>query len=118
MFAYATDYSEKDEKTKYETDLLAEVIKKVRNIRCTNCLIDFLYVADGRLGGSINHVTKIWDIVAPWLIISEAGGRMTDINGEELVFDLSFDSYLKNYAVISCGASLFEETVSIVNSTK
>jgi myo-inositol-1(or 4)-monophosphatase len=114
LFAYATDYSHDLEKTRYETDLLYEIIKNVRNVRSTNCLIDFCYVADGRFGGSINHQCKVWDIVAPWLIITEAGGKMTDLEGAELDFDLSIDNYLKSYKILSAAAHLHPLVVDIV----
>lgn len=115
LFSYATDYSVNLEKTKYETDLLFEVIQNVRNIRATNCLIDFCYVADGRFGGNINHSTKIWDIVAPYLIIKEAGGIMTELDGSDIEFDLNIDNYLRNYAVIACASHLFEPVMGMVS---
>jgi myo-inositol-1(or 4)-monophosphatase len=115
LFAYATDYSDDFEKTKYETDLLLKIIQNVRNIRATNCLVDFCYVADGRLGGYINHSCKIWDIAAPYLIVKEAGGIMTDLNGSELDFDLTIDNYLKNYRIIASGKHLHGEIMKLVN---
>ncbi len=115
LFSYATDYSVNLEKTKYETDLLFEVIQNVRNVRATNCLIDFCYVADGRFGGNINHSTKIWDIVAPYLIIKEAGGIMTELDGSDIEFDLNIDNYLRNYAVIACASHLFEPIMGMVS---
>ncbi len=115
LFSYATDYSVNLEKTKYETDLLFEVIQNVRNIRATNCLIDFCYVADGRFGGNINHSTKIWDIVAPYLIIKEAGGVMTELDGSDIEFDLNIDNYLRNYAVIACASQLHKPVMDMVS---
>jgi myo-inositol-1(or 4)-monophosphatase len=114
LFSYATDFSDNREKTKYETDILSEVIQNVRNIRATNCLVDFCYVADGKLGGNINHSTKIWDIVAPYLIIKEAGGTMTELDGQDIEFDLTIDNYLRNYAVIACGRHFHESIVGMV----
>jgi myo-inositol-1(or 4)-monophosphatase len=96
-----------------ETDLLNLIIKNVRNIRATNCLVDFVYVADGRLGGYINHASKIWDIAAPYLIIKEAGGIMTDILGNEIIFDLSINNYLRNYQIIASGKNCFDKVLSL-----
>lgn len=114
LLAYATDYSNDLKKTRYEMDLLFEITQQVRNIRATNCLVDFCYVADGRLGGYINHSCKIWDIVAPYLIINEAGGLMTDLDGVDLEFDLSIDSYLKNYKIIAAGKNLHQPIIEII----
>jgi myo-inositol-1(or 4)-monophosphatase len=115
LFSYATDFSDNSEQTKYETDILSEVIQNVRNIRATNCLVDFCYVADGRLGGNINHSTKIWDIVAPYLIIREAGGVMSELDGKDIEFDLTIDNYLRNYAVIACGRQFHESIVGMIS---
>jgi myo-inositol-1(or 4)-monophosphatase len=115
LFAYAMDYAVDLEKTRYETDLLFKIIQNVRNIRTTNCLVDFCYVADGKLGGSINHSCKIWDIVAPYLVIKEAGGIMTDLDGIELEFDLSIDNYLKNYKILASAKDLHKRIMEIVS---
>jgi len=118
LLAYATDYSINLDKTRFEMDLLFKIIQNVRNMRATNCLVDFCYVADGRLGANINHSCKIWDIVAPYLIIKEAGGKMTDLYGEEIDFDLSMDNYLKEYKVIAAGKNLLNPIVDMIKSTK
>jgi len=117
LFCYATDFSEDLEQTKYETDLLFDIIRNVRNIRATNCLVDFCFVADGRIGGYINHSCKIWDIVAPYLIVKEAGGHMTDLDGDELDFDLSIDNYLRNYKIVAAGTNLYTPVMDIVSNT-
>ena len=118
LFAYATDYSKDDEKTRYETDLLHGIIKHVRNIRATNCLVDFCYVADGRFGGYINHSCKIWDIVAPYLLIHEAGGKMTELDGKEIEFDLNIESYQRNYAIVASGKQLYAPIMELVRESK
>ncbi len=114
LVSYATDYSEDENKTRLETNVLNDMIKNVRNIRATNCLVDFCYVADGRLGGCVNYACKIWDIAAPYLLIKEAGGIMTDLNGDEIVFELNIESYLKNYRVVAAGRYLHEKIIDIL----
>ena len=118
LLAYATDYSSNLDKTKFEMDLLFKIIQNVRNMRATNCLVDFCYVADGIPGANINHSCKIWDIVVPYIIINEAGGKMKGLHGEEIEFDLSMDNYLKEYKVIAAGKNLLDPIVDLVKSTK
>jgi len=77
------------------------IVISARNIRCTNSLVDFLFVAEGKFGGCINLFTKIWDISALGLIISEAGGLMTDINGDKLEFILNEGIIDHNFSVIA-----------------
>ena len=114
LFAYSTDWSDNPERTRKETDLLAELIGRVRNIRSTNCLIDFCFVADGRLGGCLNHATKIWDIAVPYLLINEAGGKMSNLDGSSVNFDLSRARYDRNYSVLAAGSDLYGEVMEIV----
>jgi len=44
---------------------------------------------------------KVWDLAAPYLIVTESGGRMTDLDG--------LPSWTGPYAVTSNG--LFHDTV-------
>ena len=75
-------------------------------------MIDFCYVADGRFGGCINHNTKIWDIAAPYLIIKEAKGRMSDLYGHDIQFDLS--NIEMSYQVVASPRHLHSEIIDII----
>jgi myo-inositol-1(or 4)-monophosphatase len=114
LIAYATDYSEDEKKTRMETDILNDIIKSVRNMRSTNSLIDFCFVADGKLGCAINYNTKIWDIAALHLIIQEAGGKMTDLSGNDIIFELNPENYLKNYQVVAASNLLHDKVIDIL----
>jgi myo-inositol-1(or 4)-monophosphatase len=115
LIAYATDYSENEKKTRMEMDILNDIIKNVRNMRSTNSLIDFCYVADGKLGAAINYNTKIWDIAALHLILNEAGGKMTDLKGNDVIFELKLENYLKTYQVVASGSPLHEQVINILS---
>ena len=88
LFCYGLDYSDDYSLTDYHAKIFGELVKSTRNIRATNCLIDFCYTADGRIGGCINQATKIWDIAGPGLIVEEAGGVFTNIDGTPLKLSL------------------------------
>lgn len=45
--------------------------------------LDLAYVAAGRLDGFWEVKLNPWDVAAGWLIITEAGGRVTGLQGEE-----------------------------------
>jgi myo-inositol-1(or 4)-monophosphatase len=102
-------------KTEGEMKLLGRIAANVRNIRSTNSLVDFCYVADGRLGAVINQTTKIWDIAGPSLIIEEAGGRVCDIRKNKLDFDVSAGSIMNNYSIIASGKPVHSELLSLVD---
>jgi myo-inositol-1(or 4)-monophosphatase len=49
--------------------------------RLGSAALDLCYVAAGRLDGFWESDLKPWDVAAGALIVSEAGGRVTDMNG-------------------------------------
>lgn len=52
--------------------------------RMGSAAIDLCYTAAGRLDGFWEFALKPWDIAAGALILSEAGGQLSDINGNPL----------------------------------
>jgi len=114
LVAYSFDFSDAPGKTESEMQILESLSKRVRNIRSTNSLVDFCYTADGRLGAALNQATKIWDIAVPWLMIREAGGKVTDIQGKEIRFDLSARKFGKNYTIVASGAKLHETLMNTI----
>jgi myo-inositol-1(or 4)-monophosphatase len=62
--------------------LFAAFVAKARAVRrLGSAAIDLCYVAAGRMDGFWESDLKPWDIAAGALIVSEAGGRMSAMNG-------------------------------------
>lgn len=58
------------------------VLPKVRDIRrCGAAAVDLAYLACGRLDGFWEMDLKPWDTAAGFLIVEEAGGKVTDFMG-------------------------------------
>lgn len=114
LVAYSLDFCTFFEDTLAETRIIASLVRNVRNVRSTNCLLDLCYTADGRLGAVINQKEKIWDIAAPWLIIKEAGGLVTDRDGKELNFSLSDKDYHKDYPMVAANPAIHGEMIKII----
>lgn len=115
LAAYSLDYSDEPGKTESETKVIGNLVKNIRNLRGTNCLIDFCYTADGKLGACINQTTKIWDIAGPILIIEEAGGIVTDLRGNSFKFNLDETNYNRNFSIVGSNRFLHSELLKIVN---
>jgi myo-inositol-1(or 4)-monophosphatase len=101
LFAFCVDYSEDVDFLNHGMEIYKFLIKSSRNIRSTNSLIDFLYVAESKFGGVINLYTKVWDIAALELIISEAGGTMKNIDGNDIQFSIREEIVEENFPVIA-----------------
>ena len=102
LIAFSVDFSEDEEFLDRGLSFYKFIIKHSRNIRSTNSLVDFIYVAEGKFGGCINLFTRIWDISGLGLLISETGGIMKDISGEEIQYEIDNHAMNRNYPVI-CG---------------
>ncbi len=114
LAAYSLDFSDEAGKTERETKVIGNLVKNIRNLRGTNCLIDFCYTADGKLGACINQTTKIWDIAGPGLIIEEAGGMVTDISGNQFDFTLNETNYNRNFTIVCSNKMLHPELIKLM----
>lgn len=70
--------------------------------RSASAALDLCYVAAGRIDGYFEFNLKPWDYAAGTLIITEAGGRITDWEGKEVPL-------LYNSNVISCTPEIYDK---------
>ena len=63
------------------------VLRKIKRFHKLGSLcLEVAYVAAGRLDGTINNDLSMWDIAAAGLIVEEAGGSWSTLNGSKPVF--------------------------------
>ncbi|ORY87728.1 hypothetical protein BCR37DRAFT_375606 [Protomyces lactucae-debilis] len=67
-----------------------------------------------RLPVSATYEEKIWDHAAGNVIIAEAGGKVSDMEGKPL--DFGKGRTLKSKGVIACEAGIFDQVISAVKS--
>jgi myo-inositol-1(or 4)-monophosphatase len=96
--------------------LLMRVAGGVRNTRATNSLIDFCYTIEGHFGGCINLNCKIWDIVPVSLLLPEAGGRFTDLQGKRIQYQCDPESMDRNYGVLGASKTLHPQLLRLLRS--
>ena len=76
-FAYDVRKSREDNVAEF-----ARVLKGARGLRRDgSAALDLCYVASGRLDAYWEQKLSPWDVAAGFLIVEEAGGRVTDMNG-------------------------------------
>jgi myo-inositol-1(or 4)-monophosphatase len=63
--------------------------------------LELAYISCGRLTGFWEYTLMPWDVAAGSLLVTEAGGKVTDINGKKLV--------LENYLSIAATNGLIHE---------
>ena len=116
LVAYGIDgHQEKPQITIDETVLLAKIILGIRNLRSSNSAFDFMLVADGRYGGYLNRTSKIWDNVAPQIIIEEAGGIFTDFFGKSIDYTNPLSKVSENFTMCTAPPVLHKRLQQIVS---
>jgi myo-inositol-1(or 4)-monophosphatase len=112
LCAFGFDPGADRQRSLRNTELLRRVSAGVRNIRATNSLIDFCYTLEGRFGGCINLNTKIWDIVPVSVMLPEAGGKFTGLNGKKIAFLPSQPEH--SYAVLGASRALHSPLLALL----
>lgn len=98
----AASFSAKVEATSPEIDQFIAALLSCQAVRRTgSAALNLAYVAAGRFDGFWAMTTKAWDVAAGVLLVEEAGGRVTDIDGG--AFDLR-----RPHPIASSHASLHE----------
>ena len=109
LVAFAVDFTDDEAELNNSLSIYRNLVMSARNTRATNCLIDFLNVSENRFGACINLYTRIWDIAALGLIISEAGGVMKDINGHDIQYAFDAGITERNFPVMAGSESIIDE---------
>ncbi len=74
---------------------LERLSSKSIGVRITgSAALDICYVASGRAALFIQSCLSLWDYAAASLILSEAGGKMSDLDGNPLPYDLAETSFI------------------------
>ena len=79
-FAFPSGVSEGSEHVKRKMLALTESTAGIR--KSGSAVLDLAYVACGRLDGYLCFGLKPWDLATGVLLVSEAGGLITDPNGD------------------------------------
>ena len=78
--------------------------------RLGSAAIDLCWVAAGRFDGFYEHKLEAWDSAAGYLIVEEAGGKVTDFNGE------NFSVY--QHRILATNGKIHDEMLAIINNQK
>ena len=76
--------------------------------RLGSAALDLCYVAAGRLDGFWEEGLNAWDIAAGVLLVEEAGGRVTDLDGGPFV--------LRSGRIIASNGRLHDEMVGVIGA--
>lgn len=118
LVAYGIDgHQENPQLTYDEVKTLAEIILNVRNLRSSNSVFDLMQVAKGKYGGVLNKTSKIWDNVAPQIILEEAGCSYTDFFGQPMDYKSSTKRAADNFTFCAAPFPLHKKLQEIIHSS-
>lgn len=75
--------------------------------RLGSAAIDLCWVAAGRFDGFYEHKLEAWDSSAGYIIVEEAGGKVTDLKGNK------FSPY--QHGIIATNGKIHEKLVAVIN---
>lgn len=78
--------------------------------RLGSAAIDLCWVACGRFDGFYEHKLEAWDSAAGYLIVKEAGGRVTDMEGNP------FSIY--QHRILATNGKIHDEMLDVINLRK
>jgi len=78
--------------------------------RLGSAATDLCWVAAGRFDGFYEHKLQAWDSAGGYLIVEEAGGRVTDFNGSK------FSPYQPH--ILATNGDIHEEMLAVINNEK
>lgn len=118
LVSYGIDaYPNDPEITRNEIKSVAEIVLNIRNLRNSGCeALDAMYVAEGIYGGRVNRTGKIWDNVAPQIIVEESGGLWTSIDGTAIDYSDPTTKFNDNFTNCAASPQLHDKLVKLANS--
>ncbi|HKZ34461.1 MAG TPA: inositol monophosphatase [Patescibacteria group bacterium] len=117
LVSYGIDgHQENSEMTYEECKLLARIVLGVRNLRSSNSAYDFALVAKGKYAAYLNQTSKIWDNVAPQIIIEEAGGVYRDFSGKTLDYSRPLTKANENFMYIAASPSVYDQLFRLIQA--
>ena len=78
--------------------------------RLGSAAIDLCWVACGRFDGFYEHKLEAWDSAAGYLIVEEAGGKVTDFTGKK------FSIY--QHRVLATNRKIHDEMLAVINNER
>jgi myo-inositol-1(or 4)-monophosphatase len=118
LVAYGIDgHQEQPELTHEECRLLAKIVLNIRNLRSSNSVFDIAMLVKGNYGGALNRTSKIWDNVAQQIVIEEAGGVYTTLDGQPMNYSQPLARAEQNFTYCAAAPALHQQLQALIRTT-
>lgn len=100
-------YDQKEKKLGFER-FVHHIANESRGIRMIGCgSLELAYVACGRFNAYFSSLQKPWDFAAGKLLVEEAGGKITCLNGDPI------NAYMPGSSILAASNELHQEILNI-----
>ena len=72
-----------------------------------SAVYDFCLIASGKVDARVWNNTKVFDFAAGLTIVNEAGGKLTDFNGNEIT--------LNSHDILASNSFVHQELLTVIN---
>lgn len=115
LVAYLIDgHQENPQITRDECAMLADIILAIRNLRTSGSAFDAVMVAKGKYGGYLNRTSKIWDNVAPQILLEETGCIYSDFFGKPIDYSNPLTKAGQNFTACAASPLLHKQLQDII----
>jgi len=94
--------------------ILSNIATHCRGVRMSNSIFDCMMVAKGAYGAFMHRHNRIWDCVAAQIIIREAGGVFSAMNGHTIDYKDPLVKLEENFSILACGPSFHGDITAMV----
>ena len=94
---------------------ISKIIQKTRFRNLGSTALHLAYVAKGAMIGTMTTTAKLWDIAAGTLLIENAGGKVTDLQGNS-IFPLKDmqEAASQGYATLATSKKTHQEILNLI----
>lgn len=116
LISFGMDGQRRDpSQTMREADVIGNVALACRNVRSSNSAFDEALVVKGVYGAFFGIGNKIWDDVAPSILVEEAGGIATDYFGKPMDFSNPLQKGGISRSMLIGSKVAYHEILKIIN---
>jgi len=114
LVAYGMDFHPSETALDYRT--MESIASRCQGIRMSNSIFDCMMVAKGVYAASMHRRNRIWDCVAPHVIIQESGGAFSTMEGDVPDYRNPLTKTTQVYSMLACAPD-FHRAVTDITRT-
>jgi myo-inositol-1(or 4)-monophosphatase len=117
LVAYGFDIYSPDQCAR-ECSTIARIAPHCTGIRASNSAFDAVMTACGVYGAYINRSNRIWDCVAPHVLVQEGGGRYTTLDGSPIGYSRPARRVHDNFEVLASAAAWHDQLAGLLSAAE